>query len=149
MENVPRITVRKLTMADYPAMTRVWELAGLPYKPKGRDSRKSMAQQMRLNPEFYLGAFHKDKLVGLVVASYETRLKGWINRLAVDPHYQRLGVAERLVKKAEEALEKHGARIFCAMIEMPNDKSVGLFQKMGYALHRDILYVTKRKSEGV
>ena len=130
-------------------MTQVWERAGLPYKPKGRDSLENTAKQMELFPEFYLGAFHGNKLVGVVIASYESRTKGWINRLAVDPEYQRQGVAEQLVRKAEKALEKHGAKIFCALIELPNDKSVGLFQKMDYALYKDILYVTKRESKDV
>lgn len=144
-----RVDVRKLATQDYDAMIKVWEDAGLPYKPRGRDSRESMAKQMKLFPEFYLGAFQGNKLVGVVIASYESRMKGWINRLAVDPAYQGQGVAEQLVRKAEESLKKHGAKIFCALIELPNDKSVGLFQKMGYALYRDILYVTKRERKDV
>jgi len=141
-----KVQIRKLTMADYDAMTRVWKLAGLPYKPKGRDSRESTAELMAQFPDFYLGAFHEDKLVGIVIASCENRMKGWINRLAVDPAYQRHGIAEQLVKKAEETLKKHRAKVICALIELPNDASVGLFEKMGYKLHRDILYVTKRES---
>ncbi|HVP41336.1 MAG TPA: GNAT family N-acetyltransferase [Candidatus Krumholzibacteriaceae bacterium] len=141
--------IRRLTIKDHDSMTKVWERAGLPYKPKGRDSRENTAKQMELFPEFYLGAFHGNKLVGVVIASYESRMKGWINRLAVDPAYQRQGVAEQLVRKAEKTLKKHGAKIFCALIELPNDKSVGLFQKMGYALYKDILYVTKRESKDV
>jgi ribosomal protein S18 acetylase RimI-like enzyme len=146
---MPKAEIRRLTIEDYDSMINVWELAGLPYKPKGRDSRENTAKQLKLYPEFYLGAFHGNKLIGVVIASYESRMKGWINRLAVDPAYQRQGIAERLVRKAEESLKKRGARIFCALVELPNDKSVGLFQKMEYALYRDILYVTKRESEDV
>jgi ribosomal protein S18 acetylase RimI-like enzyme len=144
-----KVDVRKLTIQDYDAIIRVWELAGLPYKPEGRDSRENTAKQMELFPEFYIGAFYGNELVGVVIASYDSRMKGWINRLAVNPAYQRQGVAKQLVKKAEESLKKCGAKIFCALIELPNDKSVGLFQKMKYALHRDILYATKRESEDV
>lgn len=149
MKALAKVDVRKLTIQDYDAMIKVWELAGLPYKPKGRDSRENVAKQMELFPEFYLGAFHGNKLVGVIIASYESRMKGWINRLAVDPAYQRQGVAEQLVRKAEESLKKRGAKVFCALIELPNDKSIGLFQKMGYASYRDILYVTKRESKDV
>lgn len=141
--------IRKLTMQDYDDMVKVWKHAGLPYKPKGRDSPESTAEQMALFPEFYLGAFHRDKLVGLVIASYESRMKGWINRLAIDPAYQKQGIAEQLVNKAEEALKKHGAKVICALIELPNDASVGFFEKMGYTVHRDILYVTKRDSQDI
>jgi ribosomal protein S18 acetylase RimI-like enzyme len=146
---MPKTDIRRLTIEDYDAMTQVWKRAGLPYKPQGRDSRENTAKQMKLFPEFYLGAFQGNRIVGVVVASYESRMKGWINRLAVDPEYQRQGVGGQLVREAEKALRKHGAKIFCALIETPNDESVGLFQKMGYFVHRDILYVTKRESQEV
>jgi len=144
-----KVEVRKLTTQDYDAMINVWELAGLPHKPKGRDNRENTAKQIELFPEFYLGAFQGNTLVGVVIASYDSRMKGWINRLAVVPAYRRQGVAEQLVRKAEESLKKRGAKIFCALIELPNEESVGLFQKTGYALHKDILYVTKRESNDI
>lgn len=149
MKTLTKLKIRKLTMQDYDNMLRVWNLAGLPYKPKGRDSPENTRRQMALFPEFYLGAFYEDKLVGVVIASYESRMKGWINRLAIDPEYQRQGIAKQLVKKTEEALKKHGAQVICSLIELPNDASVGLFKKMGYTLHRDILYITKRDSQDV
>lgn len=99
MKTLTKLKIRKLTMQDYDNMLRVWNLAGLPYKPKGRDSPENTRRQMALFPEFYLGAFYEDKLVGVVIASYESRMKGWINRLAIDPEYQRQGIAEQLVKK--------------------------------------------------
>lgn len=146
---VTSVEVRKLTIKDYDAMLKVWERAGLPYKPKGRDSKEVMAEQMQDFPDLFLGAFDKDRLVGVVVGSYETRMKGWINRLAVDPEYQRQGIAHQLITEMEQTLKKRGAKILCALIELPNDESVKVFQKLGYALYRDILYVTKRESQEV
>jgi ribosomal protein S18 acetylase RimI-like enzyme len=143
---MPEVEIRRLKIEDYEAIIKVWKLAGLPHRPRGRDSRENTAKQMELYPDFYLGAFLGKKLIGVAIASYESRTKGWINRLAVDPAHQGQGVAEQLVRKAEESLKKHGARIFCALIELPNDRSVKLFQRMGYSLHKDILYVTKRES---
>ena len=143
------VTIRKLTIRDYDGMLGVWERAGLPFRPKGRDSRENIEKQMKEFPDLFLGAFHEDRLVGVVIISYENRMKGWINRLAVDPEFQRQSIAQRLVKRAEEALKKRGVVVFCALIETPNDESVGLFRKMGYSLHRDILYVTKRESQDV
>ena len=141
------VEVRRLTIEDYDAMVKVWERAGLPYKPKGRDSPEAVAKLMLKFPGFFLGAFAEDRLVGVVVGSYETRMKGWINRLAVDPQYQRQGIAQQLVTRMEKELKRHGARIFCALIETPNEESVGVFRKLGYALHENILYATKRGSQ--
>ena len=108
-----------------------------------------MEKLMKASPEFFIGAFSKEKLVGVVIGSYEGRMKGWINRLAVDPKYRQKGVAQQLVKTMEKALEKCGAAIFCALIEVPNEDSLDLFQKMGYIAHRDILYVSKRKNKDI
>jgi ribosomal protein S18 acetylase RimI-like enzyme len=144
---VTSVELRRLTIKDYGAMVKVWKRAGLPYKPKGRDSPEVVAKLMMEFPDLFLGAFAEDRLVGVVIGSYETRMKGWINRLAVDPKYQRQGIALQLVTRMEEELKRHGARIFCTLIETPNEESVGVFRKLGYALHRDILYATKRESQ--
>lgn len=148
-KNMVKVTIRRLTINDYEQMLKLWERAGLPTKPKGRDSKMMTAKQIREFPDFFLGAFAGDRLVGVVIGSYETRFKGWINRLAVDPEYQRQGIAQQLVNQMENILKKHGAKIFSALIETPNEESVGLFRKMGYKTHKDILYVTKRKSNYV
>jgi len=66
--------------------------------------------------------------------------------LAVDPEYQKLGIARQFVTRIEKELKVHGAKIFFALIETPNEESVEVFRKLGYAFNRDILYATKRES---
>jgi len=143
------LEIRTLTLNDYRSIIELWKRAGLPSKPKGRDSKRQMKQQMKTFPEFFIGAFHFGKLVGVVIGSYDGRMKGWINRLGVDPEYRRKEVGQQLIEAVEEALEKHGAAILCALIEVSNEESLGLFQKMGYVVHQEILYVTKRKSKDI
>lgn len=138
-----------LTIEDYNAIIKLWKLAGLPFKPKGRESKESIEKQMEAFPEFFIGAFHRKKLIGVVIGSYDGRMKGWINRLAVKPEYRRTGIAKRLIDLLEKALERQGAVVLCALIEAPNEESLGLFQRMGYTLHDDILYVSKRRSSKV
>jgi GNAT superfamily N-acetyltransferase len=130
-------------------MVELWKRAGLPYRPEGRDSQQAVERQMAAFPDLFIGAFHQKRLVGIVIGSYDGRMKGWINRLAVDPEYWRRGLAKQLVKAVETALEKRGTTIFCALIETPNEKSLNLFQKLGYSAHSEILYVSKRKSKDV
>ena len=144
-----QVEIRTLTIEDYDAIIELWKRAGLPFKPKGRDSKQMMKKQMDAFPEFFVGVFHDKKLVGVVIGSYEDRMKGWINRLAVDPKYRRRGIAQQLVNTIEKALEKRGAAIFCALIEVPNEESLDMFKKMGYKAHKGILYISKRKSEDI
>lgn len=142
------LKIRKLSVKNYPELVHLWSKAGLPFKPKGRDSPEAIAGQMKENPEFFIGAFEKGKLIGAVIASSDAR-KGWINRLAVDPDYRRRGVAEALIAEAEKVLRQKGIKIFCALIEDSNKASKALFKKCGYVEHRDITYFSKRDSEEI
>lgn len=140
--------IRKLTINDYKEIVRLWTKAKLPFKPKGRDSKKAIAVQMGANPEFFLGAFENNQLVGTVIMSCDTR-KGWINRLAVDPDYRRRGIAKALIAESEKVLRKYGVKIFCALIEDYNTMSRELFKKCGYVEHCDIIYFSKRDNAEV
>ena len=140
--------IRKLTIDDYGEITRLWSKAGLPFKPQGRDSKEAIADEMRANPEFFLGAIEDQVLIGVVVLSCDAR-KGWINRLAVDPDHGRLGVAKTLINQSERIFRQRGIRIFCALIEDYNDSSKKLFIDCGYTEHHDIIYFSKRESDEV
>ena len=140
--------IRKLTINDYEDIIKLWTRARLPCKPKGRDSKSAIAVQMKVNPEFFLGAFEDNRLVGIAIISCDMR-KGWINRLAVDPDYRNRGIATALVAESEKILRKHGVRIFCALIENYNAASKKLFKQCDYVEHHDIIYFSKRDSDEV
>jgi ribosomal protein S18 acetylase RimI-like enzyme len=138
--------INKLTITDYETLVKLWLKTKLPFKPKGRDSKKAIEKQMQANPEFFLGAFEDNRLVGAVIVSCDTR-KGWINRLAVDPNYRHRGIAKALIAEAEKTLRKRGIQIFCALIENYNEESRELFKKYGYVEYRGVSYFSKRDSD--
>ncbi|MDI6690886.1 MAG: GNAT family N-acetyltransferase [Candidatus Bathyarchaeota archaeon] len=140
--------IRNLTINDYEEMIKLWSKAKLPFKPNGRDSKEAIAARMKANPEFFIGAFEGNRLIGTVIVSCDMR-KGWINRLAVDPEFRFRGVAKALIVESEKILRKHGIRIVCALIEDYNTASKNLFKKLGYVEHHDIIYFSKRESEEV
>jgi ribosomal protein S18 acetylase RimI-like enzyme len=138
--------IRRLTIDEYEAMTELWRRAGLPFRPRGRDSKESIVIEMAANPEFFLGAFDQDRLIGVVILSCDMR-KGWINRLATDPEYRSQGVARALIAQSERILRTSGIRVFCALIDADNTASKELFRKCGYTEHDDIAYFSKREAE--
>ncbi|HBE72847.1 MAG TPA: hypothetical protein DDW31_01905 [candidate division Zixibacteria bacterium] len=140
--------LRKLTIGDHPELIKLWKRSGLPYKPKGRDGRAHIAREMAANPGLFIGAFDGDILVGAIVATHDGR-KGWLNRVAVDPDYRRQGLARKLTLAGERSLRGQGIRIFGLLIHSYNRASLKLAQAMGYTLHRDILYLSKRDSDHV
>jgi ribosomal protein S18 acetylase RimI-like enzyme len=140
--------IRRLVEADYDEIMELWSATKLPFKPKGRDSKEAMTAEMRANPDFFLGAFEEGQLVGVAIASCDSR-KGWINRLAVRPDYRNRGIARVLIDECEKALRKRGLKLFCALIEDSNGPSINLFRKCGYLVDRGILYFSKRDSDDV
>ncbi len=118
------------------------------YRPNGRDSKLAIVVQMSRDPELFLGAFEKGKLVGSTIASFDGR-RGWINRLAVVPEARRRGIGRQLIERAEKLLRQRGAMIIGANIERENAASLKLFESSGYKIHHDIYYVSKRDREDV
>ena len=140
------VYIRRLTDKDYDSLLTLWEKAGLSCRPKGRDSKEAIQKQIEEAPDLFLGAFLEEELVGCIIASFDGR-KGWINRLAVLPEHRRRGIAQILISAADEALQKKGAQVIGALIFDTNEPSLELFQKMGYKIAEDILYLSKRESE--
>lgn len=140
--------VESLSAADYEAICEVWEAAGLPVRPTGRDSREAFERQMLTGIQTVLGVRDGATLIGVVVTTHDGR-KGWINRLAVRPEYRRQGVGRQLVAAAEATLKAQGMQIIAALIEGHNTASLALFEQCGYADYADIHYVSKRDSQDV
>jgi ribosomal protein S18 acetylase RimI-like enzyme len=140
--------IRRLTINDYEEMVKLWIKTKLPFKPKGRDSRKAITAQMKANPEFFLGSFEDNRLIGTVIISCDLR-KGWINRLAIDPDFRRRGIAKALIAESEKVLRRHDIRIFCVLIEDYNTISKKLFKECDYVEGHDIIYFSKRDSDEV
>ena len=137
--------LRRLTIDDYEAMLTLWQRAGLhSIRPEGRDSRSEFEKQFA-GGQIAIGLEEDGQLIGVVLATHDTR-KGWINRLAIDPDHRRKGYGEQLVQAAEDALHGAGLHLIAAFIEEGNTASLTLFEKLGYAAHQHITYVSKRDS---
>ncbi|MDW8031383.1 MAG: GNAT family N-acetyltransferase [Candidatus Bipolaricaulota bacterium] len=134
--------IRPMKLEDYDAVIALWQRAGLSFEPHGRDSRPSLARQLKDSGHLMFVAEAEGQLIGTVFGSHDGR-KGWINRLAVDPRYRRQGLAQQLIKKAEEALTREGLIIVGALVEASNEPSLELFRKLGYEERRDIVYFRK------
>lgn len=142
---MPEIKTRLLNPQDYDEILDLWQRASLSIRPRGRDSREELLRQMKANPEFFIGAEIEGRLVGVIIATHDTR-RGYLNRIAVDPDFRRRGVAQLLTRKAEEFLRSKGIKVITLLIERKNAESRSLVKKMGYVEHPDIIYYSKRQS---
>lgn len=136
------VNFRLLGASDIPSVHALWAASGLPFHPEGRDAPALMGAEIEAGSAFLIGAFDGDALVGVVLGTDDGR-KGWVNRLAVRPDRRGEGLGGRLIERCETVFAERGRGIVACLIEDWNDASLALFQKSGYALRRDILYLRK------
>ncbi|MDP8211345.1 MAG: GNAT family N-acetyltransferase [Candidatus Stygibacter australis] len=137
-----------LTSTDIDKILKLWQTAGLSYRPKGRDTKANILKQMQKESTQFMGIIQNDELIAVAIASHNGR-KGWVNRLAVHSDHRRMGIASQLIRYCEEWLADEGIEIIAVLIESDNPDSLALFDNNDYTRHDDIIYFTKKKYPGV
>lgn len=134
--------IRRALIEDYDALLPLWRAAGSDVEPDKRESREAFTRQLAMFADLYWVAEDGDRIVGVVLGSHDGR-KGWINRLTVDPAYQRRGIGTILVTAVDAAIRAHGITIVCALVESDNAASTILFRQLGYADNVPVVYFRK------
>ena len=142
------LTIRKMNIADYDDLIKLWNEAGLPYRPRGRDRKNKLSIELKNPATNILLMEYEHNIIGSIFATHDGR-KGWINRLVIAPEFRNKGLAQKLIAEAENFLVQQGIEIIACLIENWNKKSMKLFQKTGYKKHTDIIYFTKRLNPDV
>ncbi|MCB9437920.1 MAG: GNAT family N-acetyltransferase [Anaerolineales bacterium] len=138
-----------LSTDDFDEICQLWQAAGLPFKPAGRDNPTVFAEQMASGVQTPIGIRGEDgQLIGVALATHDSR-KGWINRIAVHPNSQRQGVGAALITACEQHFEQLGLLIVAALVEADNTASLNLFLHEGYQQHDSVIYFSKRASDNV
>jgi ribosomal protein S18 acetylase RimI-like enzyme len=142
------ISIRALRPDEFDQMTELWKEAGLACKPRGRDQRAHIEREISGPTSIFLMAEEDGRMVGVVLGTHDGR-KGWINRLAVAPGYQRRGIGRALASAVEARLRQAGIGIVTCLIEDWNAESIEFFEEIGYVGHREIIYFAKRMNPDV
>ena len=137
--------MRRLTIDDHSAILDLWRAAGLPCKPRGRDSREMMALEMQRSVCAFFGLFDGERMLAVGIANFDGR-RGWVNRVSVHPDSRGIGLGGRMIEACESFLYELGAVVICTLIEDVNGPSITTFQKAGYSCENSIRYFTKRQS---
>jgi len=137
------VILKKLSIDDYEQIVKLWADAGLPFKPRGRDSKAMMSKEMQQEGVAYFGLYENSRLLAVGIANYDGR-RGWINRVAVDPDRRGDGLAGMIIEECEKFMRTKGAVVLTALIEDINEPSISCFQKAGFICDRSWLYFSKR-----
>ncbi|MFW6064056.1 MAG: GNAT family N-acetyltransferase [Candidatus Natronoplasma sp.] len=141
------IELKTPSIEDYERILQLWKEAGLPYKPEGRDTRENIGRELEEQPEYWIGAYEEEKLVGIVFGT-DDRRKGWINRLAVAEEHRGQGIGRTLVEELERVFEQKGFKIWAALIEPDNPEAMDFFEHLDFE-DKNIKYYSKRESKKV
>ncbi len=128
----PRL--REFAMADYAAVDELWRRAGLWMRPS--DAAAQLALKLSRDPDLFLVACADARLVGVAMGGWDGR-RAYVYHLAVDPDWQRRGLADRLMDELEKRFRAKGALKAKLQILLGNDASAAFFAARGYRLETD------------
>jgi ribosomal protein S18 acetylase RimI-like enzyme len=128
------LRLREFAPADYAAVDELWRRTGLWMRPS--DSAAQLDLKLTRDPDLFLVACAGARLVGVAMGGWDGR-RAYIYHLAVDPDWQRRGVAGRLMDELEERFRVRGALKAKLQILVGNDASAAFFAARGYRLEGD------------
>ncbi len=120
------IEIRPLTLEDLPEIEAIERRA---YRTPW--SRSMFASELAKSSSICLGAVESDRLVGYVINS--RYVDAWhVMNIAVDPDYQRRGIATRLLERLFELTRDDDRRGYTLEVRVSNLEAIRLYEKLGF-----------------
>lgn len=141
------VTIRKMTIADYDAIYKIWvSTPGMGLNDVD-DSREGIAKYLERNPNTCFVAVDDaaegaGAIAGAIMAGHDGR-RGIVQHTVVSEKYQRRGVGSQLVEKALEALKAEGISKVFLVVFARNEKGNRFWQKCGFTTRDDLVYRNK------
>ncbi len=66
--------IKTLTLDDYDIIISLWKMAGLSYRPNGRDAKNEICRQIKESSDLFIGSFENNILIGVIVGSDDGRI---------------------------------------------------------------------------
>ncbi len=107
----------------------LWQQTGLTVPHN--NPQLDIARKMAHSPELFLVAQSSGIVLGTLMCGYDGH-RGWLNYLAVDPGYQRQGVARDLVDAAIERLQTLGCAKVNLQVRDGNSSAVAFYKDIGF-----------------
>jgi ribosomal-protein-alanine N-acetyltransferase len=123
------VEIRRLSIGDLPEIEAIEQRA---YRTPW--SRSMFASELAKGTSICLGAFEGDQLVGYIVNS--RYVDAWhVMNVAVDPEYQRRGIATRLLERLFELTDEDDGRGYTLEVRVSNREAIRLYEKLGFERH--------------
>ena len=133
------MTIRIMTIEDYPAVYALWDsLPGIGLHGH-EDSYEGMAYYLRRNPASCFVAEEDGALIGAILCGNDGR-RGYINHLAVAQDHQGKGLGRALADACREAMRNEGIRKCSFVVYRSNDEGNAFWDAIGSVRREDCMY---------
>jgi len=123
------VQIRRLTLAELSEIEVIEQRA---YQTPW--SRSMFASELAKGTSICLGAYEGDRLVGYIVNS--RYVDAWhVMNVAVDPDFQRRGIASRLIERLFELTVEDDGRGYTLEVRVSNEEAIKLYEKLGFERH--------------
>ena len=142
--------IRLVTIDDYDAIYELWnavEQSRRALNPVD-DSREGIARYLKRNPNTCFAAYMDGRIIGVILTGHDGR-RAIVHHLCVHPEYRRMGIADKLVAKAEEALKEEGIQKIFGLVFKDNDPANAFWENQGYSLRTNLNYRNKSLNEEI
>ena len=120
------IEIRRLGLSDLNSIDSIEQRA---YRTPW--SRSMFASELAKPTSICLGAFEGDELAGYVITS--RYVDAWhVMNVAVDPDFQRRGIATRLLGRLFELTRDDQRRGYTLEVRVSNRDAIGLYENLGF-----------------
>ena len=150
MEKEFEYSTRNVTIEDYDAIFALWNSAEESRRALNPvdDTREGISKYLERNPNTCFAAVKDGKIIGVILTGHDGR-RGIIHHLCVNPEYRRMGIANRLVSLAEEALKKEGIQKIFGLVFKDNEPANAFWEQQGYSLRTNLNYRNKSLNEDI
>ncbi len=136
----PAVTIRPMTIKDYPEAYSLWTgTAGMGLRSKD-DSPEGIARFLNRNPgTSFVCRNESGALTGIILCGHDGR-RGYIYHAAVAEGNRHQGVGRRLVEAVLEALQKEEIKKVALVAYRNNHRGNAFWQSLGFTLREDLHY---------
>lgn len=140
------MTIRRMTIADYDSVYRLWlSCAGMGLNDLD-DSREGIARYLDRNPDTCFVAEESGEIVGVILAGNDGR-RGYIYHTAVHPAHRHNNIGSQLVEAALNALKACGIHKTALVVFSRNEAGNAFWEQMGFTVREDLTYRNRTLSE--
>lgn len=137
--------IRPYQNSDKSSVIELWTHVGL--VTANNNPEDDIQRKLSVNPELFLIAEVGEVLVGSIMGGYEGH-RGWVNYLAVNPAYQRKGIARLLMSSIEVKLHALGCPKINLQVRESNSAVIQFYKALGYS-NDNVVSLGKRFQENV